>query len=417
MRSPTRRAGIAATAIMACAWLGFTAFGEDAARAIAGRFSDVLLRAGGGKFDDPAIFVHGRLEECLILATLAIVLCLTAAWMWKWLGKSRAAGSARGLVMGVAVFVFLNLFVWACGRTVLFWGMFYDKVRIDNFAQYHIKRTLLDEIHGKRRAILIGSSQANRSIDEVLMNQTIGDSIWTTELTQPGARGFDLLTLTRDMPLRQGDLVICYLSEIMFYGEGSGIVAADFLNFSEIPDALDLKGWNLMAPDAIRSGLLGRVLPLYRYRNPLSHRILGWSIVNLDQQHFDQSLEVDLDQQAKRRAPNLGIGATSTFEQAAFARMIGELSEKGCTTLVISGHTHPSMGKYLNPAVKEHLDRFLSDLAARHPERMKLVDGDRFFSPASSDFVDLVHFNDEAQQRFTLELIDYLKASGTPLPN
>lgn len=413
MTKPARRIGIAAAAVMLCAWLGFAAFGVRMARMIARCFSGALQRAADGKFDNPIIFVHDRLAECMMLATLALALCLAAAWMWKWL----AGWHTRGLVMGVAAFMFLNLFAWACGQTVLFWGLFYDKIRIDNFAQYHIKRTLLDGIKGKRRAILIGSSQANRSIDEVLMNRAIGESIWTTELTQPGARGFDLLTLTRDMPLEKGDLIICYLSEIMFYGEGSGIVAADFLNFSEIPDTLNLKGWNLMAPDSIRSGLLGRMLPLYRYRNSLSHRVLGWSMVNLEQQRFDQSLEPDLEEQATRRAPKLGIGDTSRFEEAAFARMIGELSEKGCTTLVISGHTHPSLRKHMNPAVIDHLDQFLSNLAALHPERMNLVDANRFFSPTSSDFADLVHYSEDAQQRFTLALARYLKTQETLLSN
>lgn len=413
MTNIAQRAAIAAAAVMAVAWLGFAAFGGRMAIMIAGSFSGALQRAANGKFDDPAIFVHGRMAECMMLATVALALCLAAAWLWKWLGTRHA----RGLVMGVAVFVFLNLFAWVCGQTVLFWGLFYDKIRIDNFAQYHIKRTLLGEIKGKRRAILVGSSQASRSIDEVLMNRVIGESIWTTELTQPGARGFDLLTLTRDMPLKKGDLIICYLSEIMFYGDGSGIVAADFLNFSEIPDTLDLKGWNLMAPDSIRSGLLGRILPLYRYRNSLSHRILGWSMVNLEQQRFEQSLEPDLEEQATRRGPKLGIGETSRFEEAAFARMIGELSAKGCTTLVISGNTHPSMLKHMNPAVIAHLDGFLSELAARHPERMKLVDADEFFSPAASDFTDLVHFNDEAQRRFTLELTRYLKTHEATMSN
>ena len=413
MTSFTQRPAIAAAAVMAGAWLGFAAFGERMARVIAGSFSGALQKVANGKFDDPVTFVHGRLGECMILTTVALALCLAAVWLWKWLG----ARNTRGLVMGVAVFVFLNLFAWVCGHTVLFWGLFYDKIRIDNFAQYHIKRTLLDEIKGKRRAILIGSSQANRSIDEVLMNRLIGESVWTTELTQPGARGFDLLTLTRDMPLKKGDLIICYLSEIMFYGEGSGIVAADFMNFSELPDTIDLKGWNLMAPDSIRSGLLGRVLPLYRYRNSLSHRILGWSMVNLQQLRFDQSLEPDLEEQATRRAPKLGIGETSRFEEAAFARMIGELSAKGCTTLVISGHTHPAMRKHMNPAVMAHLHDFLSDLAARHPERMKLMDAANFFSPVTSDFTDLVHFNDEAQQRFTLELTRYLKSREASFSN
>ena len=97
--------------------------------------------------------------------------------------------------------------------------------------------------------------------------------------------------------------------------------------------------------------------------------------------------------------------------------MIDELSAEGCDTLVISGHTHPSLRKNMNPEVMDHLNHILSDLAARHPERMELLYANRFFSPASSDFFDLVHFSDEAQQPFTHELIGYLKIRGPLLPH
>jgi hypothetical protein len=400
---------IAAACGLACAWAAFLLAGHRAASAIAGKFSGILLRAADGKFDDPAGFVHGRLAEVLTLATLAVVLFFATVLFGRWLdGRSRWR-HARGLILGVAGFGFINLLAWACGRTVLFWVPFYDKVRVDNFAQYHIKRTLFEEVHGKRRVVLMGSSQANRAIDEVLMNREMGRSIWTTELSQPGARGFDMLTLSRDIPLERGDVVVCYLSEIMFYGEGSGIVAADFLNFSEIPDASDLGGWNFFAPGSVSSGLLGRVLPIYRFRESFSHRILGWPIVNLEQVCFDHSLEQNLQQQAERRAPGLGVGPTSTFEKAAFGRMIGELAAKGCTTVVIAGHTHPFMRQRLNPDVTSDLAGFLQELVTRHPAGMRLIDAADFFQPGTGDFMDLVHFNDEAQRRFTLALIKRLE--------
>lgn len=390
------------------AWLMLLLFGRPAAHAVAGRFQEVLRKAADGKFEDPAEFVHGRITECMMLVTVAVLCGFAAAGLWKWLGRYSNWKPVRGLIIGVWVFLLLNFLAFFAGSTVLFWAPFYNKTHVDNFAQYHIKRTLFEEIREKRRAVLIGSSQTNRAIDEVLMNREMGDRIWTTELAQPGARGFDMLTLSRDIPFRKGDLAICYLSEIMFYGKGSGIVAAEFMNFSEIPDAFDLRGWSFLSPEAVGSGLAGRALPLYRFRESLSHRVLGWTITHADQTRFDQSLESDLEQQARRRAPGLDIGETSAFEQAAFARMVEELSAKGCTLLVIEGQTHPAMRKFMDPAVVPQLHRYLSDLAARHPGRMILRNGTSFFTPAASDFADLVHFTDPAQRRFTLDLVNYL---------
>lgn len=403
-----KRLAIAAVLLTAGGWSVFLGVGQKLAVAIAQRFEGVLSRVANGKFDDPVSFVYGRMREGLALATLVLVLAAAAVCIWAWLGRRNYGPPVRGLIAGVVVFVFLNIFAWAAGQTVLFWALFYDKAQVDNFAQYHIKRALMDEIHGKRRAILLGSSQTNRSIDEVLMNQMIGDKIWTTELTQPGARGFDLLTLSRDIPLRRGDIVICYLSEIMFSGSGNGIVVADFMNFSEVPDAFQLGGWSHLSGEAVRSGLLGRVLPLYRYRNSFSHRALGWSISHLEQQQFDQSLESDLEAQAKRRAPELRLEDASGFEEKAFSRMAGELADKGCTLIVISGDTHPAMRRHVNPEVIEHLESFLTELTKKHPRNMVLLHGSEFFKPTDSDFADLVHFNDAAQRRFTPKLSEYL---------
>ncbi|GAA5128598.1 hypothetical protein GCM10023212_35250 [Luteolibacter yonseiensis] len=348
------------------------------------------------------------MAEAMELFTLTILCAFAAAVFWKWLGSSPRLRPARGLAMGAVIFLLLNVMALAAGSTVLFWAIFYDKGNVDNFAQYHIKRALMEETSGRPRAILLGSSQTNRAIDEVLMNRRIGRRLWTTELAQPGARGFDMLTLSRDIPFKKGDLMICYLSEIMFYGKGSGIVAAEFMNFSEIPDAVEWNGWDFLVPKAVQSGLIGRVFPLYRYQKSISHRVLGWDITHVTQKKFDQSLETDLEEQARRRAPQLDIGETSAFEQAAFTRMVEELSAKGCEILVIEGHTHPAMRKYLDPTVVPHLRHYLSDLAARHPDHMILREGASFFTPEAADFADLVHFTDQAQQRFTLELVTYL---------
>jgi len=406
---------IRAAIVLGIGWIGFLVCGRIISDSISAIFRGPLLRAADGKFRDPSAFVHSRVEECLWLATLATLSIFAIACLWRYLEKRPSLQPVRGLITGACGFVLLNILAFFAGSTVVFWIPFYNKVQVDNFAQYQIKKVLFEEI-GWRRAVLLGSSQTNRSIDEVLLNQRIGGKIWTTEFTQPGARGFDMLTLSRDIPLGEGDTMICYLSEIMFYGKGSGIVAAEFMNFPEIRDAVDLNGWKLLPTEAVQSGLMGRLVPLYRFRNSFSHRALGWQIANVEQMRFDHSLEQNLDQQAKTRAPGLKIGETSEFEQAAFARMVDELSAKGCRLVIIEGHTHPAMRKYLDPAIIPHLHGFLSALAAKHPKNMTLIDGSSFFTPAETDFVDLVHFSDASQTRFTLELATYLGAHLTDEP-
>lgn len=408
MKGPLETWTIRAVIMLGIGWTMFHFTGNALARSISAIFRAPLLRAADGKFSDTTAFVHARMAECLWLATLAILSVFAVAYLWRSLGKRSDLAPIRGLITGIFGFILLNVLAFFAGSTVAFWIPFYNKVRVDNFAQYQIKKTLFDEITGQRRAVLLGSSQTNRSIDEVLLNQQIGKRLWTTEFTQPGVRGFDMLTLSRDIPFAKGDIMICYLSEIMFYGKGSGLVAAEFMNFPEVRDVSDLNGWKLLSTESVQSGLMGRLIPLYRFRNSFSHRTLGWKIANVEQMRFDHSLEQDLDQQAKTRAPGLRIGETSEFEQAAFARMVDELSAKGCKLIIIQGHTHPAMRKYMDPAVIPHLHAFLSNLREKHPENMTLMDGSSFFSPSETDFVDLVHFSDSAQTRFTLELATYL---------
>jgi hypothetical protein len=417
--NPNRRQPLplALCALAAGSWLTFRLIGMDAARLIAKKFGAILLRASNGKFDDPVLFVHGRLREILTLVTVALALWLMGSATRRILKRTDRSPGARGLQHAAVLFISLNIFVGACGGTVLFWSIFYDKKQVDNFAQYQIKRDLFTELHGRRRAVLIGNSQTNRCIDEVAMNAMVGPQLWTTELTQPGARGFDMLVLSRDIPLKRGDWVICYVTEINFYGMGSGIVAADFLHFGDVPDLAEFHGWNQLAPGSIRSGLLGRVLPLYRYRNSLSHRLLGWEMTRVHQVRHDSAVNPDPEAQARSSASKLGIGKGAEFEQAAFVRMADELSEKGCTLIVIAGNLHPALAKRIAPEVRDNLAGFFKSLKHRHPDHVVIVDGSRFFVPDADSFLDLVHFTDKAQQRFTHDLALHLQpavASGFP---
>ncbi|MGJ8642770.1 MAG: hypothetical protein ACSHX9_05125 [Luteolibacter sp.] len=393
---------------------GFTAalfrfFGYNTALWISAMFGGTLERVSNGKFSDPVIFVHGRIHEALVLFFAAVVISFLTVLACRFAKNFLTKSGANGLVNSILAFVALNIFAWFCGNTVLFWSLFYNKTHVDNFAQYQIKRGLMDEIRGSRRAILIGNSQTNRSIDEVAMNTAIGTKLWTTELTQPGARGFDMLILSRDIPFQKGDLVISYVSEISFYATGSGIVAADFLHFGEIPDLIEMDGWDKLSPGSIRSGLLGRVLPIHRFRKSLSHRILGWEMTGIPQSRHDASLVPDLDEQAADTASRLKIGSASNFEKRSFARMARELVAKGCSLIVIRGDLHPALHKRLGAGIEKDMDDFLESLGSEFPESITVIDGSTLAATDEGAFGDLVHFTAESQAEFTSSLIETLE--------
>jgi len=409
-----KRLQMPAVVLVVVSWLTYAVAGSAISRLAAKRFNVFLARVSGGKVADPALFIQGRIRELLILMTVALVLGLIGTVLNRWLKRHDRWQRAHGLIMGLAGFALLNVFVAFAGTTVLFWSAFFNKIQVDNLAQYQIKRALMPEAQGRRRAILIGNSQTNRSIDEVLMNEMIGKRLWTTELTLPGTHSFDLLTETRNMPLGHGDIIICYLSEVFFFGNGKGGVVSEFFGFEEIPDLIKLGGWDLFTPSSIRSSLAGQILPLYRDRSSIAHKVLGWPLINLKQLEFDRSLEHDMERQAARRAPQLKAGVTYGFDQAVLTRMVDELSARGCDTLLIAGHVHPALQRHMDPALRQSMCGFLEQLQTCGNGRVTVVDGARFFQPVSSDFVDLVHFNDDAQKRFTRKLIEYLTVTYVP---
>jgi len=345
----------------------------------------------------------------LVLLTAAMVLLAISLMLNRVLKKHASYASYRGLILGVVIFAMMNVFAWFAGKTVLFWSLFYHKTQIDNFAQYQIKNALLRELKGRARAILIGNSQTNASIDEVVMNELIGREVWSTELVQPGSRGFDMLTLIRTMSLMEDDLVICYLSEGYFYGGESGIVAADFFSLAEIPDLIELKGWELFPPGAAQSGLAAQIFPLYQFRKSFSHKVLGWDITNLQQRKFNQSLEENLETQARRRAPDLKFGKVSEFEQAAMSRAVQEMVSRGCTVIFIAGHMHPDVQRFMDQRLRPDMNRFLGRLKAEGKGRVFIVEGSELLHLQPADFKDLVHFTSDTQRRFTIELVNYLK--------
>lgn len=410
MKPSTKSLGLVALGLLLVGWITYLAAGRPLAEFAASLAGERLVRLADGKFDDPATFLHGRLGELLLILSTLAALILAARFVHRLLAR-HCSGAVHTLLGGALAFAGINLLLAVCGSTVLCWMALYSPVHIDNFVQYHIKRGLLDETGDKPRALMLGNSQTNRCIDEIVLNRELGEQLWTTDLTQPGARGFDLLVLGRDVPIREGDRILCYLSEIMFHGAGSGIVVSDFLHFGDLADLHELDGWGEMERGSVRSGLLGRALPCHRYGEALSRRILGGELLGLRQARHDQAQETDLESQADRRFPSLKIDHGSRFQQQAFARMVREAVAAGAEIVIIDGYVHPALEARLDGPIHADMQRFLRELENEHPDKLRILDGARLLAPAEESFSDLVHFTPEAQQRFSQALAQHLRRS------
>lgn len=387
-------------------WL---AAGRQIVALLAGKFGEALMRVGDGKFTDPAAFVSGRIKEAVLIFYAFIAIVAAGLFIRRLFERFFPRLGARGIRDGLLLFIGLNVLAAACGKTVLFWSMFYDKVNIDSFAQFHIKRELFKESMGPRRAVLLGNSQTNRCIDEKILNSKLGGSLWATDFTQPGARGFDLLILKRDIPLRPGDWVISYFSEVMFYGVGSGIIPPKFLHFGDLDDLVELGGWNKLSPGSVKSGIAGRIIPLYRYRESISQRVLRGEITGIGQFRHDTSLVPDLEQLAADSASSLTVGSHSTFEKQAVMRMADEVAALGCKLIIIDGDVHPALEKHMSQSVRDDMKSFLSELKSRHPDTVVITDAGLYLQPTEDAYDDLVHFTDAAQAEFSENLAAFLE--------
>lgn len=389
-------------------WLLFIVAGRAASEWVVKISGEQLTRISDRKFNDSAGFIHERLFELLALTSLLVVLLYVGVAIHLFL-KRKTLMVAHAIGGGLTAYVLLNVYLYVCGNTALFWMALYSPVDIDNFVQYQIKRILRDEVKSERRAVILGNSQANRSIDETILNQQLGDSLWTTDLTQPGARGFDMLVLSRDTEWKEGDILISYISEVMFYGGGSGVVVSDFIHFGDLKDLNDLNGWSEMEEGSVTKGLLGRVVPSYRYGASFSKRILGADISSIRQRDYDAALEEDLDKQGENRSSAFSVDAGSRFQLDAFERMAGELVAAGGELVLIDGYVHPALDEQMPVLVREDMSRFLRELKKAHGDKVAIIKADELLPQSSESFDDLVHFSEDAQAKFSQRLADELK--------
>lgn len=419
MRSPVR-CFISVGVVLTAGWLLFFTAGETIARAITKAAGGVLLRLSDGKFNDPQLFVAGRIREILWISTIALLLAL-AAWMFD-RGAQRVTfyKQARGVWLGSILFVAVNVWWATAARTVTMWCLFYHRGGVvDNHAQFQIKKYLNPEVKAKKHVVLFGNSQVNTNIDERILNRLLAPDIWTTEMHQPGTCGFDATLLLRNLREMEADLFVDYVSPVPFYSGTNGMVISRNLRWRDLPDLVNWGGTDKLPHEAIKMGLAGRLIPLARDQASISQRVLGGAIISLSQQVFDSSLEADLGAQASRRRNGLRMGPVAEFEKHAFAQGIAETVARGRRFLLIMGSHHPTAESLMDPRIRPDFEAFINSLQDKHPGSVFVLPESELIQVNASDFADLVHWKEETRTRFSQSLAGeiprYLESSTANL--
>jgi hypothetical protein len=394
-------------------WLSYMVAGVKLSQVLAARCGDALLRFGQGKFNDPALFIHRRGSELLWLGTLAAFVATVHLLLDRVLRQRGGAGRWRWAAHATVGFGLLNLWVGAAGHTALFWGTLGACGGLQNLIQFHFKRIMLEESAAPARAVLVGNSQTRAQIDESVLNERLGTNLWTTELHFPGSHGYDLLLIERQLRRAHPQFVICYLSESYFYNGSAGETVPNFFALADLSDSWRRGAVRHLERKGLFYGILGDVLPLFRYREVFAQCLLGSSAVQLKQAQYDTALAADLETRARDAAGSFRLGDECEFQKRAFEDFVVVCQRASRHIIVLDGQCNPMLTRHLNPAVRADLKIFLNQLKSKC-SNLVVVDLDALPQQSFADYEDLTHVNSEAQRRFTLWLADFMEKQLFP---
>lgn len=380
---------------------------------VAARFAGTLEAVGQGKFSDPVVFVHERLEEAAFLSALVLALAALDLALWPRVSVWARRTAAAWAVVTAVVFVQINGVAWAASQTALFWlATWQGEEESDPATPFALKRILAGEEDAEHHVVLLGNSQVASQVEEAQIARRLGDGVWVTELGYMGAEPFDLLLLQQTYaPLRPVALVV-YLSEISFYRGVVGMRYPVFMDAQGQADFVSLGGEGLAdgALDAARRyARVARALPLYAVRAPVARRVLGAGVVGIAQDRYAIDLIEDLDARAEAMADAFTTpGAPSArFQKRALETLVQRSTEAGATVVLLAGGVSPLVSDRLDPALRADFLSFLEAVEGRHP-LVHLVREEDMPSPPAHAFRDLTHVTEAEKQRGTREMLPAL---------
>lgn len=411
MKSRRARCTLFLLFLLATGWVSWWKAGWPVARLAGGKFGGALIEKGQGKITDPALFIYHRGLEGFLMATTGVALTLVAAVLYAGFKHWQGGRHARGIVLGLLIFLGLNCWTEVATNTALFWLPFFSKEHVDNIAQYQIKKQLLAEHVGVRRAVLLGNSQTRATMKVETLNELLAPGLWTTELHHNGCHAFETYLIVDDLRSQPYEVAIVYISEIFIFSPGAGGVAPRFLRLRDLPLLNQLHGWPQLGPKVVEEGMAASVCPLYRLNSSLSQRMLGGPLAELPQLRYDAARSVGRTPPLRTGA-DLSPAATAEFQERSFELAITALANQGRTVVLIGGSVHPKLQEMEPPGEVAELHRWLETLPLRWPGIVTVIPETAFFQPKVEDFADYVHLTELAQDRFTRGLAAYLLEKG-----
>lgn len=368
------------------------------------RFGSIIEQVTRGKVFDPSIFITHRMMDAGFLFALLLLLIL----VYFQLSKKLSPRKFSWVWLTLVAFTLLNIWTWTGMRTALFWAGFYTGKGTSNFTQFEFKKTLLSENKAPHQILLIGSSQTQAQLNENVLNAQLTDYAWTTELHFPGSHALDMLLVLRRLKGYPGDELVCYLSEYYFYSGDFSTTAPFFLHASDATILSSLGFRNLLPTQPFIRGFLGCGMPLFRCREPISHRFLGIGFEMLPQQIYDSNLETNLDQRADASVHVFKIDHTAEAQKLAFEEFIKEAQRQNRKVTLLEGQVNPLLGQKISPEIRTDMKQFLRKIAAKYPN-VTLITEDILPRQIPGDYKDLTHVTETVQEQFSNWFASYIQ--------
>jgi hypothetical protein len=390
------------------AWLADAAGGNYLGHWVGAHFGGRLASLGGSKVPDIAEYVTGRIREALWLASLVWLGCVLTGSLWPRLAKS--SSRLTPWIMGILLFLALNLGCLLAAQTALFW-LILRGTSVENQAQFHAKEILLREVKIRPLLALVGSSQSQAQFTEEIFNAEVKGKAWMMELHYPGSNASDVFFVGERFSPRYVSGFVYYVSFPNIYSKHPDPpTGRDLLRLRDLPASLSLGAWSHFNPVTARYTALGMFFPLFQYRASFQHALIGSAALEPKTQNAPM-------QSSSAIADGFGFGPEADFQKMAFRRFLENSAAKGQRVIVIVGQMNPDYEAQVSPVIRQDFQDFLRECAATHPNLTLVWQNELLVQPPDA-YRDHAHVTDETAEKFTKAFARwYLAHPLSPVPS
>lgn len=265
----------------------------------------------------------------------------------------------------------------------------------------------------KPAIVVVGSSQVVEGIDPLLLTQLLPECL-VVKRAVSSMRPLEALAAQQYIPIRQGDIVVHYLSEFDFTNSDAFPYAwfRPFASWAGWIDVLHATGWKRVLHDW-RGGIdfaLAATLELWRQRDWTRTGLFHiWSVPREDLV-FDGKIPANRSGAwfaGSNRADIGGDFKVSQEQKRAMEKWIAHVAARGASVVVFEGQVNPDWRSLERQVLHDETAAWLTSFSSRgFPVRYVRMDEDF----PEEDWKDHTHLNEQGREKLTREMGNILNS-------